>query len=457
MHEINRKIDKMVTTKDQENLKSKIDSNIISYRYETGINDLILDSLARFMSSSCGGDRNNPLGFMFHREKLKKNDPNEKTIISKVIVSANKMNNEIKTATKDLFHKISESHDIQLFINETLKNCYLPINKENISVKKRHKRKSQKKVDFVRICDKLILKNEARDEIRFKKGFKVCKIKENCMETILNNIKFVIENLDIFQETHLISVLDEFLLMLNLILDIYLIFEMKQFYDFKFTDELFDFISIENQQENQEIEKEIIKRDFHCEAQIALYYSRYYEENSDSKYIGVTKLCCPLCAKFLESLGYRFRGSHSSAFLGMRAWSLKEFNIDSNQFRNEVDLTSFEHSLNELDQILNSKDYGKIQIFFKSCMQIDSDLFDYGKQFRNSSFDFDIIHRQLNQCKCLSGNFKTVFHKIYELYTGLIKICIKEFLQKCDVIYFKFYFQKFKFLSVHNLNNILFY
>lgn len=423
--ETNIKVNEMI---DKMNRK-QMDSYMVSYRYEADINELILDSLARFIIGFCGESyKTNCSAFFFEKEPLT-TDPNRMRI-NKVVMSANKLTNDMKVATKSVFKLLSgideETQDgKQKFLNEALVNFL----QQFALTENKKKNKKKKKKDFSNIIKRMNENYSTNIVVKSKEG-----------DYLLSTLKFIS---DISKNKYLTKLgidskqtyIDEILLILKYILDISVIFEIKKFYEFDFKDDLFDFL--EENLENKESGK------IHCESQIAIHC---FKQNFQSGYIGCSKLCCPLCAKFLECMGFRFRGNHSSAVLGTRGWRLKAPSNQSESFSKCI--SGFQNFLKNLDTALEnqSPDMHQISSLFKFNQllntnepkwQIDPDLFDYGKKLENRSFDFDLIERFLKSTSTHDliklNDFRALFKRIYEPYTIICKHCISNIFKNFEV------------------------
>jgi len=117
-------------------------------------------------------------------------------------------------------------------------------------------------------------------------------------------------NFELFNSSNELN--DEFNKNFNLLLflqDLVLVFISKDFYDFG---------------EKYEIIYKNVKK-MHSECVLAT-------DNKivSNEYIGISKLCCPFCQKFLHLLGFRFRGGHKRYYNSLNNWRIPE-HTDLNQ------------------------------------------------------------------------------------------------------------------------------
>lgn len=359
------------------------DSNFTSFRYERKLEELILDALARYIFNYIEKSK-------ISNEKCcslllvkQSNQHQAKISISKILISVNDQ----------------QFNDNLIFSNKTmldnlLKNNFEDIFKVNLewfdNIKKRI-------IEHVNDDLKVILNEKNIENFEGSKEF---------IETILNSIQNSNINFDLY---------DELLQFLRSIMDIYLITLFGLYYCLENNPNI-DIWDVPETLNNNNISAKNNKFVFHSESKLAIYCACKFDRNYINEYIGISKLCCPLCANLLYQLKFKFRGSHSS-FSSATNWILlhsvilEDKDLDKikeplNEFSTGY-LESLKIKLEEFINISNKTYIENIElkeniynITRPQCPDFIADkfIFDYGQKFRNISLN----------------DFKTLVTIIYE-------------------------------------------
>ena len=351
-----------------------LDSSFTSFRYDRKLEELILDALARYIFNYIEKSKRPKEKCCSLLLVKQSNQPQAK--ISKILISVNdqQFNDDLISSNKEKFGQLLTNKFEKIF---ELNSKWFDDSKKKI-IKHLDNPGLKKSLQDKRINDL----NESNDFIN----------------TILDSIQNSETNLKLY---------DELLQFLRSIMDIYLITLFGSYYcldkDTNNTDNTnnINVWDVPKKQNNASIQSD--QYDFHSESKLAIYCACKYNRDYINEYVGISKLCCPLCANLLYQLKFKFRGSHSS-FSTANKWRLLHSVIVENKDLDKIKeplnrfSTGYLKSLkNELEQLKTIKKYKKKldlneRIYNLTRLQSsdfipDTYIFDYGQKFRNISLN----------------------------------------------------------------------
>jgi len=152
---------------------------------------------------------------------------------------------------------------------------------------------------------------------------------------------------------------------------------------------------------------------YHCETKLAIDFILRNQINENDAYIGVSKLCCPCCEKFLNFLNFEYRGNHSSL---AKNWTLDYEHVKSaNEEQSRSLIYAFEsflkwtQNLNCTEQIHSTRDVDNTENLG----------LDYPINL-NSSDDYEMISNNINDENENENNFNRIFKELYSFYKEFI-------------------------------------
>ena len=244
------------------------------YRFKTQTKDLCMNAFARVLNNSMSKVKNSKEEvFAVNFEVL---EEGKRTRIKKINVTSNRKQENVLQILKILVSFLIENNDQQL------------------------------SVDSINNYFGHIIRNMRT----------LCKIKEHDKTILEKNLHLIYNEedvLDAFEDppAHKFN-------LLMFLQDLVIIFISKDYYDFS------NFSII-----RENFFQYSYKDEMHAESLLAIQANR-------AKYIGVSKLCCPFCQKFLCLLDISFRGGHDRIKMSLN-WRLQLDNVRlnvSNNFHN---------------------------------------------------------------------------------------------------------------------------
>jgi hypothetical protein len=256
----------------------------------------------------------------------------DKNVIERIYVSTNKKlpidSNEPSDILIDLLNQLSHYQEADL--NETIKSIYEFIQSKDSNAERRDKSKEFNK--------KYINCNDRFD-----------------LETFLAN----------FDQQNDLD-------LLILVQDIFLLIISTHFYDFT------KIITNNNNIQlffNDNGQKRKIATFLHCESLIALKLT----SSNDASYIGVSKLCCPLCQMLLFYSNFQYRGNHACLNASLVNWRIPENGIEESK-----------------EKIIQNFHIWLMEFYTHFIKETESDLKKYISQINNRLISNKPIDKSLN-------------------------------------------------------------
>ena len=361
-----------------------LDSIFTSFRYERKMEELILDALARYIfsyieTSKSSNEKCCSLVLVKESNKTQSNKPQSKISISKILISVNnqQFNDDFIYSNKNMLDNLLTNNFKGIF---KVNSNWFDIRKNKI-------------IEYI---------NDEKLKVKLNK---------KNIENFEGSKEFIQAILDSIQNSEInILLYDELLQFLRSIMDIYLITLFDSYYSLENNPNI-DLWNVPNKLNNISPKSGKL---FHSESKLAVYCACKLDRDNINEYIGVSKLCCPLCANLLYQLQFKFRGSHSS-FSSSIYWRLLYSiileNTDLDKIKEHLNKFStlyLEPLKSELEKLKTIEEFeDKIDLnehIYRLTRPQSSDfipdtiIFDYGQKFRNISLnDFKTLETIINK------------------------------------------------------------
>lgn len=424
-NQIKDNIEKLIYHIEQLNsVQKKFDCMFTSYRYKAELDELVLDSLARYL---CFCTSDTPNGKKCYSFIMISENTNERKKLNKIIASGNHIDTTaLKENIIDIFKIISEQDE------KLEQNLFSKLLKQSTSIIK-------EKIDEV-VSN---LKNCTREQLNNLRGnhpniFKPKKKEIYLINDLLGALKSAFQLSD--HATDKKKLFSDILWLLNIKMDIYLISLFNDIYEIGFGDDN-DYCHIA-QGFNQIIDEKNEKKFIHSESKLAMFYltTNYF---NIGQYIGISKLCCPFCARFLRDLKFRFRGNHCCFEKSRQNWTIamseesvidsqKSLMLDGLNNCNKFIIDLQRHSNEEKNKISSKIEISSLLKFNVNEFILEEELYNYGLKSKNRSYDF----KSLNDLYKIDKNKNILtyyFENIFNFYSELKNKMNILFLDECKV------------------------
>lgn len=332
-------------TVNNNNYSHVIDNFFVNYRYKTTLENLQLDALARYLCFKIESKRNNEfiLNNGYQYNKYENCSTNLIALLIDEESSTLRQRNIYFCTTYNEDEILEEFNDLK---------------KPRTALKK---------------------KQELNDMENYIKSSKI-KVIIDYLNTLTNekinyNIDFdkFLEFLNQNFESISLDKLDEILTILISFVDFFMCLEIKNLSNLQYK-------KVKTNKNGQHL---------HVESELALWFR---SRKNTNKYIGVSMLCCPFCALFLNSLNFQFRGNHSTFSNSLKNWRMMPHKDTLDQNINKID-NYLQDFFDKLDKIKLKK----MNINWKKMNlnndNIDDDYLNYSRKFNHRSFDISLIKK----------------------------------------------------------------
>ena len=424
-NDIKEKIEILINHIEKLNIdKKNIDCMFTSYKYKAALDELILDSLARYLCF-CTKDKPNKrkcYSFIMVCEN------NDKKKINKIFASSNNDSNELEDMIKDIFKIISKQNEE---LEQELFSKLLVQSSSKIEAK------------INNVVSNLNCKKEELENLKYEHSniFTPKKGKEGkkyILNDLLNALISAFDLCDKAKEPK--NLFSDILWLLNLKMDIYFISLFKDIYEIDFENIYCHIAKGFNEIRNNKF--------IHTESKLAMFYLTKIE-NIGNPYIGISKLCCPFCARFLRDLKFRFRGNHCCFENSRYNWTIAmplqsepEFIDNIRNIRMLYGLNNCDKFITKLNQIQTDSNGEINKISSKKQISnllkfdefiLENELFNHGLKTGNVSYDFKLLKDLENENEDIKDILSPCFKDIFKFYSNLRNKMNKLFLDECKV------------------------
>ncbi len=152
----------------------------------------------------------------------------------------------------------------------------------------------------------------------------------------------------------------------------------------------------------------------HCESLLAL---KIAGDDPFNRYIGVSKLCCPLCQKLLKIYGFIFRGSHDRFVPSIYNWRFRSSGLNNINI-NEGNLSDFHQWLEQLFNFITElKNDDNIFSDFLNLLKDQSDVCRIDQMTMYDEDDFHFLRDTITIDDHIN-------RELFESFEAKYKLCI---------------------------------